>query len=213
MGGEDALVARPEVGVRDEAQELVGARAANDAVRVEAVAAADGAAQRAGRAVGIARKLGGGGAVGGERARARAERRLVGGELDRLDAAGQAALARHVGLDVEDAGPRRRGARNHSGARPFSQPSDRRGRTKTPRRKRAFRRPGPLKFRPALDAPGVTPLAIRSRGDLAGRLAATLNNLLKGRAHPEIGWARPRGGTAEPGFFVLAGSTNRQRGA
>jgi hypothetical protein len=46
--------------------------------------------------------------VGLDRLRARAERRLVGGELEDLRDAGRAALARHIGLDLEHAGARLR---------------------------------------------------------------------------------------------------------
>ena len=105
--GVDRLVARPDVGVRDQVHQLVGAAAAHDALRVEAVELGDRLAQRGRGPVRIAVQLVGLGLVGRDRLGARAQRRLVRRQLDRLHAAGDAAFAGNVGLIVEDAGLRR----------------------------------------------------------------------------------------------------------
>ncbi len=81
MLGVDALVPRPDIGIGEHREDFVGPAAADDARRIEAVARADGLAQGGRAAVGIEFKLARELAVGGDRLRRRAERRLVGGEL------------------------------------------------------------------------------------------------------------------------------------
>ncbi len=103
--GEYALVARPDIGLGEEVQQLVRAGAADDAALDRALAA--GRSPRAARSrcrPGRRRACCACRGVGGERLRARAQRRLVRGELVDLGAARRGALAGHIGLDVEDAG-------------------------------------------------------------------------------------------------------------
>ena len=106
MRGVDRLVAVGEIGARQQIQQVVGAGAADDAVGIEPERAPDRLAQLARRAVRIiladasATDL-----IGRDRARARPERRLVRRQLEHLGDARRAALAGHIGLDIEHAGP------------------------------------------------------------------------------------------------------------
>src|SRR6185312_10738686 len=102
----DDLVAGPGIGARQEADELVGAGAADDARRIEPVAPGDRLAQRHRPAIGIAVDLLRLGAIGLDGARARTERALVRGEADDARHALDLGLAADIGSDVEDAGPR-----------------------------------------------------------------------------------------------------------
>ena len=101
--GVNRLVARAEIGVRQIVQDFIGARAANDAVGIEAIGAPDGFAQRARGAFRIVFEMIGRGLVRGNRLRRRTERRLVGGELEHAAAQARAALARRVGCNIENA--------------------------------------------------------------------------------------------------------------
>ena len=62
MGGVDRLVAVGEIGARDQVEQVVGARAADDAVGVEPEGAADRLAQRGRGAVGVVLQVLGDGA-------------------------------------------------------------------------------------------------------------------------------------------------------
>jgi hypothetical protein len=77
----DRLVAVGQIGARDQVQEVVGARAAHDARGIEAEGTADGFAQRRRGAVGVIAQAACHRAIGLDRDRARAERRLVRREL------------------------------------------------------------------------------------------------------------------------------------
>ena len=99
----DRLIARAEIGLRQQVQQLVGARAAHDVAGIEPVKLGKRLAQGPRRAVGVAREERGGGEIGLDRARAWPERGLVGGELDHGVRARERARARHVGRDVENA--------------------------------------------------------------------------------------------------------------
>ena len=83
--------------------QLVRAGAADDALRVDPVTAAERLAQVDRAAVGIAVQLGSGVAVGGDGARARPERALVGGEADHARDAGDLGFAADIRRNVEDA--------------------------------------------------------------------------------------------------------------
>ena len=106
MRAVDGLVAGADVGVRDEVDQLVGAASAHDPLGIEPVVLGDSVAQRRRAAIGIEREVVCLGLVGRDRLGRRPERRLVGGELDRLQAARHFAFARNVGADVQDAGLR-----------------------------------------------------------------------------------------------------------
>src|SRR5580693_8360497 len=86
-------------------QEIVGAGAADDAVGIEPERMPDRLAQIARRTVRIILQMIGGGLVGRDRARARPERRLVRRQLEYLGHARCAALAGHIGRNIEHAGP------------------------------------------------------------------------------------------------------------
>ena len=104
MRGVDRLVAIDQIGVRQQMQEIVGAGAADDAVGIEPERVPDRLAQLDGRTVRIILEMIGGGLVGRDRARARPERRLVRRQLEYLGHARRAALAGHIGRDIEHAG-------------------------------------------------------------------------------------------------------------
>src|SRR6185437_13504312 len=106
--GVDRLVAVLEIGAGDQVEQIVGAGAADDARRIEAERLTDRLAQRGRGAVRIILEVLAGLVVGGDRMRARAQRRLVGRELEHLGDAGRAALARDVRGNVEHAGARLR---------------------------------------------------------------------------------------------------------
>src|SRR5207237_8081087 len=80
--GVERLVAIGEMGGREEVEQIVGARAADDAVRIEPEGASDRFAQRSCRAVRIVLKAIARRAIGGDRPRARPERRLVRRQLE-----------------------------------------------------------------------------------------------------------------------------------
>ena len=103
--GVDRLVAVDEIGLRQQMQEIVGAGAADDALGIEPERMPDRLAQIARRTVRIILEMIGGGLVGRDRARARPERRLVRRQLEYLGHARCAALAGHIGRDIEHAGP------------------------------------------------------------------------------------------------------------
>src|SRR6516162_9939987 len=107
MLAHDRLIAGPDVGMGNEVDELVGAAATHDALRIEPVSLGDRVAQGRGRPIWIAVQLVDEGLVGCHRQGARAQRRLIGGKLDGCYAAGDAAFAWNVGVDLEDAGLRR----------------------------------------------------------------------------------------------------------
>ncbi len=111
--GENRLVALAEIGVRQHGQQLVGAGPADDARRVEAVVGRNGIAQRRGIAVGVALQGAGALAEGGNRLRARPERRLVGRQLDRLHARRKGAFAGNIRIDIENARPGRGNGSGH----------------------------------------------------------------------------------------------------
>ena len=64
MRGVDRLVARAEIGAGQQVQQLVGAGAADDAGRIEAVELGDRLAQGSGRAIGVTREVGRRGEIG-----------------------------------------------------------------------------------------------------------------------------------------------------
>lgn len=76
---ENSLVARPDISMRQQVENVVRARAADDTIGVEPVARADGLAQLARRAFWIGRQLPRKRVKRLDRARRGAERRLVGG--------------------------------------------------------------------------------------------------------------------------------------
>ena len=104
MFGVDALVARADIGVGEQRQDLVRARAADDPVGIEAVARRDRLAQRVADAVRDRARDGRPAAIGLDRLRRRAERRLVRGQLVDLGHARRRALAGHIGVDVKTPG-------------------------------------------------------------------------------------------------------------
>ena len=104
VGGVDRFVAVGEIGAGQQVQQVVGAGAADDAVRIEPERPPDRFAQFARRAVRIIFKMRADGLISRDGARARSEWRLVRRQLVYLGDAGRAALAGHVGLDVEHAG-------------------------------------------------------------------------------------------------------------
>ena len=106
VGGVDRLLARPEKGLRQEMQQFVRPRPADDARRVEAERAADRLAQFGGGPVRIILKMMADSIIGRDRMRAWSERRLVGGEFEHFGSVRRGALARHIGLDREHAGTR-----------------------------------------------------------------------------------------------------------
>ena len=101
--GEDALVARTHIGMGDQRQEFIGARTADEPVRIEPVAGRDRLAQTRGGTVRIELEM-----VEGPdrlgRLRRGAERGLVRGELMDLRNPCGLALAGHIGLDLHHAG-------------------------------------------------------------------------------------------------------------
>jgi hypothetical protein len=106
--GVDRLVAVGQIGVGDQIEQIVGAGAADDAVGVEPESAPDRLAQLGRGAVRVILEMLGERPIGGDRLRARAERRLVRGKLDHARHAGRGASARHIGIDGEHAGARLR---------------------------------------------------------------------------------------------------------
>ena len=108
MRGVDRLVAVGEIGARQQIEQIVGAGAADDAGGIEPERAADRLAQLGRRAVRIILEMLADRVVGRDRLRARPERRLVGRQLEDLGDARRAALAGHIGVDVEHAGARLR---------------------------------------------------------------------------------------------------------
>ena len=103
--GVDRLVAVDEIGMRQQVQQIVGTGAADDAVGIEPERPPDRLAQFARRAVGVVLEMIGARLIGRDRARARPERRLVRRQLEHFGHARRAALAGHIGLDIEHAGP------------------------------------------------------------------------------------------------------------
>src|SRR5262249_33315786 len=101
-------VAVAEIGVGNEVQEVVGARAADDAAGIEAERAPDRLAQRGRVAVGVVLQVFTDRVIGGDSPRARSERRFVRRQLEHAGDAGCLALARHVGIDREYARTRLR---------------------------------------------------------------------------------------------------------
>ena len=105
--GEQHFVAGTQIGVRQQGEEFVGAVAANDARRIQAIGFANRFSQNLRRAFGIDRDRFNGILVGLERIGACTQRRLVGGQLDRIGNAGNARASAHIGRNVEHAGFRR----------------------------------------------------------------------------------------------------------
>jgi hypothetical protein len=95
------VVAISQVGAREQIEDIVGARAANNAIGIEPECAADRLAQVGRGAIRIILQMPADRRIGFDRAWARPQRRLVGGEFVNLVDARRAALARHIGLDVE----------------------------------------------------------------------------------------------------------------
>jgi len=73
----DRLVARAQIGVGEELQELVGAGAADDVLWLQAIAAGDRLAESRGAAIGIALEFGGRRPIGGDGGGAGAKRRFI----------------------------------------------------------------------------------------------------------------------------------------
>ena len=105
MRSVDRLIAIGEIGACQQVQQIVGAGAADDAAWIEPECASDRFAQHGRGAVRIVFQTRAHGLVRGDRARTGPERRLVGRQLEYLGDAAGAALAGHVGLDFEHAGP------------------------------------------------------------------------------------------------------------
>ncbi len=110
----NSLVAVGEVGARKQVEQIVGAGAADNAVRIEPERGADCFAQGCRRAVRIILKVLAGRAVGRDCIRARPQRCFVGGELEHLGDARRGALARNVRGNVEHSGSRLRAVHRHS---------------------------------------------------------------------------------------------------
>ena len=106
--GVNRLVTRLEEGIGEQVEDVVRTGAADDPAGIQAEGIADRLAKRRRAAVGIEMELLRGRLVGGDRRGARAERRLVGGELVQLRPAGRLGAARHIRRDVEDAAARGR---------------------------------------------------------------------------------------------------------
>ena len=107
VGGGDRLVAMAEIDVRQQIEDFVGAGAADDAVGIEPEGAADRLAQHARGSFRIILQMRRGFLVDRDGLRRRAERRLVGGQLEHLAARlRHRALARRVGRNIENAGIR-----------------------------------------------------------------------------------------------------------
>ena len=101
--GVEHLVAVAGIGLRQQPQQLVRARAAHDPRRVEPVGLADGGAQGGVRAVGVAVQVPAGAGEGRAGGVAGAVRVLVRRQLDHLGHAARARGPALVGGDVEDA--------------------------------------------------------------------------------------------------------------
>src|SRR5262249_59182999 len=97
--GVNRRVAVVEIGVGDEVQEVVGARAADDAARIEPERAPDRLAQRGRVAVGVVLQVFTDRVIGGDRLWARSERRLVRRQLEHAGDARGLALAPRVRID------------------------------------------------------------------------------------------------------------------
>src|SRR6516165_723443 len=96
-----------QVSVRQQIEDFIGARAADDAVGVEPKGAADRLTQDASGAFRIVLKMGRRLLVGRDRLRRRAERRLIGREFEHLAAwLRHRALAGRVERNIENAGIR-----------------------------------------------------------------------------------------------------------
>ncbi len=106
--GVDRLVAVLQVRARKEIEQIVGAGAAHQPIRIEAERSPDRLAQFGRGAIRVILQMPADRVVGFDRMRTCAERRLVRRELEDFRDAGRVALARHVGLDVEHAGTRLR---------------------------------------------------------------------------------------------------------
>ena len=122
MRGVDRLIAVDQIGVCKQMQQIVRARAANDAVGVEPEGAPDRLAQLARSAIRIILKVVGGGLIGRDRLRAWSKRRLVRRQFDHPGHARRAALTGHIGLDLEHAGPGLRTRCRHYFLTPGSTP-------------------------------------------------------------------------------------------
>ena len=113
MGRVDRLVAIPEVGACEQIEQIIRARAADNAVGIEPESVTDRFAQCRRRAVRIILEMFADRAVGGDRVRARPQRGFVGGQLEHFGDSRRGALARNIGGDVEHAGARLRAVRSH----------------------------------------------------------------------------------------------------
>ncbi len=113
MNGVDRFIAVDEIGARQQVEEIVRPRAADDARRIEPESAPDRLAERGRRAVGVIRQPRRLGLISSNRARAWSQRRLVRGQLVYLGNAWGTALSGHIGVDCHHAGPRN-WARAHS---------------------------------------------------------------------------------------------------
>ena len=107
VGGGDRLVAVAQIGVRQQIEDFVRAGAADDAVGIEPVGAADRLAQHPRGAFRIVLQMRGRLRVDFLRLRRRPERGLVGGQLEHLAARlRHRRLAGRVGRNIENAGIR-----------------------------------------------------------------------------------------------------------
>ncbi len=88
----DRLVAVAQIGIGEEIEQIVGAGPAHDAIGIEPEGASDGFAQCARRPVRIVRQPVGDRPIGRDRVAARAERRLVGRQLEHAATPGAALL-------------------------------------------------------------------------------------------------------------------------
>jgi len=100
--GDDALVARAEIDMAEQAEQFVGTVAAQDIGLVQPVHFGDRLAQRRGLAVGIDLQMAGALLEGVDRLRAGAHRCFVRRQLEDPRDTGGMLLAGHIGGNVED---------------------------------------------------------------------------------------------------------------
>ena len=100
------IVARRQIGLVQQGEDLVRAIAEDQALGLQSVQFRDGGAQLGRPAVGIDVDVLDGGLIGGARLFTRTQHVLVRGQLHRLGDPSDGRLAPHIGRDVEDAGLR-----------------------------------------------------------------------------------------------------------
>src|SRR5262249_6473933 len=110
------LVARAGISTHQQADQLVGAGAADDLVSRQTMPRGDGDAQLLLAAIGIAMQFLREVAVGADGCRRRAERALIGGKPDHPLLSRQLRIATLVGFDIEDSRTRLHHRIPHAGA-------------------------------------------------------------------------------------------------